>query len=346
MNMIQRLKGNESGAALMIVLFIVVLVSIVGTAMLSTTTYGLQNVVKTTKEQEEFYRAEGAIEIVLSEMSNYKNSSTGNSGPFAYLKDMTNNTKSYQIGGKSVQVKVTTNPTNISSITPNSNMQTVKVNLQASYANANQSKIVRNIEFDVNVSADALTKTTTAYGYVSPGHFIEKDQFKEGLRMSIASIDYNKVIADLGINWNSYNASLGPNDIKKGDIYTFPMGITKFSQISINGGGETIIIPKGAIVYVKDLTIGGSGNAVTQLVIEGVLIAESITHNGNSVVTVNSGLIAKNYNGTSHFEVNGKGEGMECSDIKNVCSILNGTASSDKYSSSLESDTINFSTNR
>lgn len=344
--MIQRYKSNESGAALMIVLFIVVLVSIVGTAMLSTTTYGLQNVVKTTKEQEEFYRAEGAIEIVLSEMSNYKNASTGSSGPFAYLKDMTNHTKSFQIGGRNVQVEVTTNPTNISSITPNSNVQTVKVILEASYSNSNQSKIVRNMEFDVNVSADALAKTKTAYGYVSPGHFIDKDQFADGLRTYIESIDYNKVITELGINWSSYTDTIGSNDIKNGDVYTFPKGITKFSEISINGGGETIIIPKGAIVYVEDISIGGSGNAVTQLIIEGALIAKSITHSGNSVVTVNSGLIAENYNGTSHFEVNGKGEGMECSDIKNVCSIINGTASSDKYTSSLDSSTINFSTNR
>ncbi|MCM3603019.1 hypothetical protein M3175_19965 [Robertmurraya korlensis] len=344
--MIQRWKGNESGAALMIVLFIVVLVSIVGTAMLSTTTYGLQNVVKTKKEQEEFYRAEGAIEIVLSEMSNYKNTSTGNSGPFAYLKDITNNTKTYRIGEKDVQVKITTDPVSISSITPNSSTKTIKVSLQANYVDSNQTNITRKMDFDVKVNADPLTKTKTAYGYVAPGHFDDKNQFKPGLRSSINAVDYQKVITDLGINWSNYTNSLGPNEIKNGDTYIFPAGITTLSSMSINGGNEIVKIPKGSIVYVQSISIGGSGNATSQLIIEGALITESITHDGNSVVIVNSGIIAKNYNGTANFVVDGKGEGIECSDIKGACSIINGTTASNTYKSTIDSSSINFSTNR
>lgn len=344
--MIQRYKSNESGAALMIVLFIVVLVSIVGTAMLSTTTYGLQNVVKTKKEQEEFYRAEGAIEIVLAEMASYKNPTTGSSGPFAYLQDITNDTKSYLIGGKDVQVTIKTEPLNINTVTPDSSIKTVKVTLEANYSDDIQTKITRNLKFDVKVSADALSKTKTAYGYVAPGHFEEKNQFKPGLRSSIIDVDYQKVITELGINWSSYTNSLGPNEIKNGDTYIFPAGITKLSSISINGGNEIIKIPKGSVVYVQSISIGGSGNAVSQLIIDGALITESITHSGNSVVTVNSGIIAKNYNGTANYVVDGKGEGIECSDIQNACSIINGITTANTYQSTLDSSTLNFSTNR
>jgi hypothetical protein len=344
--MTQRIKGNESGVALMIVLFIVVLVSVVGTAMLSTTTYGLQNVVKIKKEQEEFYRAEGAIEIVLTEMANYKNSNTGSSGPFAYLKDMTNSTKIYPIGEKNVQVQITTDPVNLSSIMPDSSAKTVKLKLEANYVDTNQTVITRKINFDVKVTADALTKTKTAYGYVAPGHFEEKNQFKPGLRTSINAIDYQKVITELGINWASYTNSLGPNEIKNGDTYIFPAGITTLSSIAINGGNEIIKIPKGSIVYVQSISIGGSGNALSQLIIDGALITESITHNGNSIVTVNSGIIAKTYNGTANYEVDGEGKGIECTDIKNACSIINGTTTSNTYQSTLDSSTIKFSTNR
>jgi hypothetical protein len=330
----------------MIVLFVVVLVSIVGTAMLSSTTYGLQNVVKTTKEQEEFYRAEGALEIVLTEMANYKNASTGNSGPFAYLKDLTNNTKTYQIGGKNVLVKIKTNR-DISKITPSSSKETITVTLEANYEQANQTKLTRSMTFDVKVSSDSLTRTTSAYGYVTPGHFIDKEQFDEGLKAKIIDIDYNQIINALGIKWNEYTNSIDKQDIDKNEIYTFPKGITKLSEINLSGAGVTIVIPKGAIVYAKTVSISGSGNADSQFTIDGALIAETINHKGNSVMTLNSGLIAKTYNGTSNrFVVNGRGEGIECSDLPSVCSIINRSVTNSKYTSNLESTTIKFSTNR
>ena len=54
---------------LILILFVVVFLSIVGTTLLNTTTYNLKTVVKNKSEQEEFYRAEGALEVVLTEMS-------------------------------------------------------------------------------------------------------------------------------------------------------------------------------------------------------------------------------------------------------------------------------------
>ena len=63
--------SNQRGAALILILFVVVFLSIVGTTLLNTTTYNLKTVVKNKSEQEEFYRAEGALEVVLTEMAHY-----------------------------------------------------------------------------------------------------------------------------------------------------------------------------------------------------------------------------------------------------------------------------------
>lgn len=343
--MIQRIKKNQSGAALMIVLILVVLVSIVGTAMLSTTTYGLQNVVKTTKEQEEFYRAEGALEIVLAEMASYKDPDTGDSGPYAYLKKMTVDTKIYPIGEEDIQVKI---------VKKEINTKKINVNIEARYANENQSKLSRVLNFDVDVNYNPLPRTKTAYGYVEEGHYKDKGQFKEGIMDNIIKINYDDIIEKLKINWGNYTGVINNQSLKADGTYTFPTNatyppgkITTLKEINITGSGNKVIIPQGAIVYVQTVTIGGNGNDDTQLLVEGALIAETISHKGNSVLTLNSGLIAKEFNGVSNqYTVKGNGDGIDCNLLPEVCVAINGSETTDKFISTPNSSSINFSTNR
>lgn len=79
---------NENGSALLYILFLIALVSIVGSVMLTTVTQGQRNVVKSEGELTHFYKAEGAIEIIIEdliankgnewgELESYINSSTG-----------------------------------------------------------------------------------------------------------------------------------------------------------------------------------------------------------------------------------------------------------------------------
>ena len=56
---------SQSGAALILVLFVVLFLSIVGTAILNATTYSMKSVVKNESEEAEFYRLEGALDLVL-----------------------------------------------------------------------------------------------------------------------------------------------------------------------------------------------------------------------------------------------------------------------------------------
>ena len=79
---------SQSGAALILVLFAVLFLSITGAVLLNATTYSLQSNEKNEEIQEEFYLSEGALEIeinkLVNEMSNYKNSD-GEEGPYFYL---------------------------------------------------------------------------------------------------------------------------------------------------------------------------------------------------------------------------------------------------------------------
>ncbi|AYA78266.1 hypothetical protein DOE78_24265 [Bacillus sp. Y1] len=340
--MIQRCKGNESGAALMIVLFIVVLVSIVGTAMLSTTTYGLQNVVKTKKEQEEFYRAEGAIEIVLSEMSNYKNASTGNSGPYAYLKEVTG-TRSYNIGGKDVRVDILL-PSNFSTLTPSATTKSVSVTLEARYKD--NSVLIRKVALNIDYSANPLTETKNAYNIYNYDAFLgaNKGTYDRTKFGPITILNYDTIVSSLA-SGNTID-SIDKHDLERDMDYTFPSGVTRIQTIRLSGKNTKIIIPNDAIVYVKEMDLKGSGQN-TQIVVNGVLIVDELHHGGSSILQVNSGIIVRNAHADSNaFEITGEGKGISCSLLEVACQQINGTQTKDQYTSIIQPSSLNFSTNR
>lgn len=345
--MFQRFIKNQSGAALMIVLFVVVLVSIVGTAMLSSTTYGLQNVVKTTKEQEEFYRAEGALEIVLTEMANYENSSTGNNGPYGYLKELNSNTKSYKIGDKDLKVKVSSKEINSSRI---------EVTLESHYEETNRSNLSRIMKFQIDIKTEELAGTDKVYNYEVPQGNIEKRiPTNIGLPVSnkLKSTTYDTIIREIYNNTNQDNytfKSVNNIDLQgNGNNYTFQVNptnkeITKINLIKISGQGITVKIPAGVIVHADLVDLNGMGNN-SQLIIEGVLITNRIEHGGNSRIKILSGLIAKTaWANSNSFTVDTTGaKGIDCTLIPTACRYINGERESE---STIDSSSIIFSTTR
>lgn len=340
--MIRRFRENESGAALMIVLFLVVLVSIVGTAMLSTTTYGLQNVVKTTKEQEEFYRAEGAIEIVLSEMANYKNASTGSSGPFAYLKDV-GGTHSYNIGGQEVTVDIIL-PNNFSSLKPDETTKNINVILEAGYKD--NSVLIRKVSLNIDYSANPLTETKNAYNLYNYHSFLgaDKGTYDKTKFGPITILNYDTIVSSLA-SGNTINP-IDKHDLDSEVEYVFPSGVTRIETIRLSGKNTKIVIPNDAIVYVKEIDLKGSGQN-TQIVVNGALIVDELFHGGSSILQVNSGLIVRNaYADSNAFVINGEAKGISCSLLPVACQQINGTQTKDQYTSNIQSSSINFSTER
>ena len=345
--MFQRFVKNQSGAALMIVLFVVVLVSIVGTAMLSSTTYGLQNVVKTTKEQEEFYRAEGALEIVITEMANYENSITGNNGPYGFLTELTSSTRSYKIGDKDLKVKVSSKEIN-----PNR----LEVTLESQYADINQSHLNRMVEFQIDITTKELARTDKIYNYEIPQGNIEKripNNIGLPVTNKLKSTTYDTIISEIYNNKNQDNYSFRTvNNVDlqgNGNNYTFQVNptrkeITKINLIKISGQGVTVKIPAGAIVHADLVDLRGMGNN-SQLILEGVLMTNRIEHGGNSRIKLLSGLIAKTaWANSNSFTVDStEAKGIDCTLIPTACRYINGER---EYHSTIDSSSIKFSTTR
>jgi hypothetical protein len=98
---------RQNGSALIYVLFILVFVGIVATAMLTTVTYGQRNIVKNEQVQSQFYRAEGAFEIILAVMESYEDPDVpAENGPYFYIKNVIAPSKTYEytIGGQKVGI--------------------------------------------------------------------------------------------------------------------------------------------------------------------------------------------------------------------------------------------------
>jgi hypothetical protein len=298
------IKRNQSGAALMIVLFLVVLVSIVGTTMLSTTTYGLQKVVKTTKEQEEFYRSEGALEIVFHEMANYQD------GPYQFLKG--NKLKTYEIGEEVLHVEIETVP-EINTI-PSTYDDPIKVEFKAKYAE--DSNISRTMTIDLNLVTNNPLPIA-AYSYVTEeiNKDITDDQFKISPK-EIKREDYNKILSAYDVIWEKVQT---PFTIDTKNGYTFPNGqILKFSSLSLSGN-EMVTIPPNTIVFVRNLILSGTQHEA-QLTVQGALIVETFDHRGNSKLNVESGIIANTIKGKSEaFVVDGDAKGISCDLLKKAC---------------------------
>lgn len=62
------INRNENGSALLYILFLIALIAIVGSVMLTTVTQGQRNVVKGEGELTHFYKAEGALELIIEDL--------------------------------------------------------------------------------------------------------------------------------------------------------------------------------------------------------------------------------------------------------------------------------------
>ncbi|MGS2777290.1 hypothetical protein ACVBAX_07920 [Robertmurraya sp. GLU-23] len=354
--MFDNLRRNQSGAALMIVLILVVIVSIVGTSMLATTTYGLKNIVKTTKEQEEFYRAEGAIEIVLNEMANYQGKE-GN-GPLAYLQEKSN-VANYSIGEKNVEVSLSTNidPDNVKS------GDTIELTLGAKYTNEQESQLSRVVKVDITVDNKMDSPFKQPYNFVDDddlNYKYDKDsehQIKIPMQETELKI-YEDVLIDYGVVW--------PETDKKGNKTSYSIEEMKeiiedqsdpsktetliFDTLDMSGNSDpTITIPENKRVFIKNVILRGSANK-DQIVIKGALIVDILDFNGNSIINVHSGIVINEVAGQSkRFKVYSEldeATGISCELMKVTCERLILEEGGKSLASSMKKESISFSTIR
>lgn len=304
---------NQGGAALLLVLFVILFLSIVGTTLLTATTYSMKTIVKNVEEQEEFYRAEGAIEIYLNElvkeMNNYSNSYLNTEGevveekgPYFYLlREHSLNPslgyEEYTIGEKTLVVNGsiigTLQDPNHPSFNPDK-VSPVSVRIEAAYKN--NSSIKRIAELTIDASAQKITKPTPDVPEIDPFP-VEPILGYDFTIPSDVNKQYEPIVGRLNEEFEDVIKFYGfENSIGSGTLridYPFSEE-TKyhFENIEITKGSK-LTIPAGHIVFVDSAHFTGEGNkGETTLQVDGILLFNDLQINGNMDFQINGVIVA------------------------------------------------------
>ena len=338
---------DQNGAALLLILFTVVFIGIVGTVMLQNTTYSLKTVSNNKQEQKEFYRAEGALEIFLTEMNDFVNED-GNKGPYFYLLKGENPNNPYMIGSEEIKVTVrhTSKLNRIlkpSELLPGDSY-TVNVELKAEKKDGSDSRVKRILKFDTTLEIPAggtENISNNAVNYITDSKKASTYEIPISKKKQLSNTVYNQILSSLGIDWSKFNSYPVINS-----SYTFPSGISKIKSISISGKNEQIYIPNNSIVIVDSFSVTGKGNSEYSAKVDGVLIARDLFINGNGKFVINSGIITNSISGPSAAsKIAGKANGIDCSLLPIACNVpTSGGGSVGSYTT--YSNNIDFSKNR
>ncbi|WP_338470408.1 hypothetical protein R4Z10_16620 [Niallia sp. XMNu-256] len=322
---ISKYVKSQSGAALILVLFAVLFLSITGAVLLNTTTYSLESIEKNKEIQKEFYLAEGALEIeinsLIDEMNKYKNSD-GEEGPYFFLlREFTQTPeyieenyieKQYKIAETSVLIKETINGKLYDPLELEFNPEKVvpiSLTLEASYLDTKASNIKRIAEIKVNAISQITTVPITTTPPSTAGKAlnfnIKSNKMKEETIIKIPDEKRNQISA------SDFFAVVEEIQQKPSSIVTLNV-----ENLKVNGN-RSLHVPKGQIYYIKNLTFNGTPN----LLVEGVLVVENFSFNGNSNMEIDTGIIVKNLDGNASAAITIKGEanGIPCSLISTIC---------------------------
>lgn len=332
MNMKKYLE-SQSGAALILVLFVVLFLSITGALLLNVTTYSQKSIVNNVDEEQEFYLAEGALDLALHKIKEYEG------GPFLYLASpSTNKDLFFSIND--------TNDTKVSIMNiVNKDSETSAI-LSASYSESSKSNLTRELNILVESGAKLLrnpiiyfNKTYGSGGAskheTRPEHIgeiqIDEDTYNgifdafqtDGLT-NIGDKSLNKdeqliigkvvededeiIIIDEKMKYNNLN------DGKDALIHVKSGSYLEFDRLNMKNG-STLKIEKGAIVVGNIIDIN---SAKANIIIDGVLVVDKLEGHTQLDITINSSLIAKEYIVNNHLNIDGTGSGINLNDYKDV----------------------------
>ncbi|WP_157800881.1 hypothetical protein [Bacillus solitudinis] len=337
---------SQRGAALILVLFIVVFIAIAGTMMLNSTIYSQKTILANEEVQGEFYRAEGALDLVLEEMNQYEGDfiewrdangevfydSKGEpiliqqTGPFFYLEDNVT-PSSIEIGSEIIKVKMDAELVN-----PNQYIATITAN----YLNKDSS-INRVLELDVSKLETPKIEYSGGNGAL------------EGPIQYVSSFNHNgsTVHDELDVENTTVNMTNSTFQSIKNHLNTpvthdklfnitesheFPAGRHYPNSINYSGNENQIDIKPGAVVFAKNVNLTGGGNS-SYFKVDGILVVDDLNVSGNipiiingalivmnhvnitggADITINSGIIANNFATTGANRFGGMAKGINCS---------------------------------
>ncbi|MDT8859512.1 hypothetical protein N0O92_04645 [Alkalihalobacillus sp. MEB130] len=327
MNM-KTLLSSQYGGALVTVLVVIVLFSIAAPMLVKVTVHSKNSIETNVETQEEFYRAEGALRLVLHEMESYRGNhvdlldgngnvvkdGAGNEiqiqqvGPYFYLQDGVI-PSSKVIGERTVKVDIT--KIEIDS-------ETYKATLKANYADG-PSIVARELTVTVKKEQRPIIEQSGQFlsGPIRYTSSFEYGQNSRHTHDELNVFENNKVLSTIKLdeilqylNYTPTNAWNYNQNLKISSSHTFSQG--RHYPISIGGTGNstgTVRVPSNSIVFAKKVEYGGVGNNEDTLIIDGILIAEDFSLAGNPRVEVNGALIvldqfSRTGGGNNDFVVN------------------------------------------
>lgn len=332
----KRYLRSQSGAALILVLFLVLFLSIVGTVLLNATTYSQKSIHMNSKVESEFYKAEGALDLALYTIQNHP------TGMYKYLTTPSTEDKELFFSieeANDMKVRIE----NINSKAGNSS---VSATLTASLADSTKSKLDRKIDIFVE-EPGAILKNPIIYWkkkfvnggserkYEIPSHFGEtvvsediynriynafhtnKSQNRGNLtlthsdQLTVGTIGIDGQVIDEYVKYGNLNIS--SNIKNNGGIYVKSGSYLEFNELDMKNGGK-LVIEEGAIVVGNSATFSAAHG---QIIIKGVFIVNDFTTHSHSSLIVDSAIIARNYNIKS-LTVTGLGKGIDLRDFPRI----------------------------
>jgi len=307
--MINKYMQSQSGAALILILFVVLFLSIVGTVLLNTTTYSQKSIVNNFALEKEFYLAEGALDIVLNDI--YNNPALYNE---LKMMDLTSYREMFESTPGNYK-KIGSTPMSVKLKKISENTDSLTVELTAGYANNGKKDRVLEVEI-LNPIGDVSSHTIFYSGGVDPLKFPSTNGKKT--HALILGVETADVIYYENIYQNFYNyfiterkggnpkkldfskkvenkALIIPENSTEGSVFIFDDDIST-SNVDITITANTIVffdgklsqngqanfnIEKGAILLVNNLVVVNGNNAINN--VDGALVVNSFSASSNGL---------------------------------------------------------------
>lgn len=326
-----KIVKNENGAALLLTLFLIAFVAIIGASLLNTTLYGKKSNVVALADQQEFYRLEGAIDLLLYEMRSFYREDgilmyddgvnppfpvtdandnpipVVKAGPYYYIEMGQPLTLTYQIDGELVQVEITNVVSNNGSGT-----KQYSFSIRSKYDDAQ--KFEREISLSATVPDQdrfiEIDPPPTPSGPSEPG--IPSFPGIVGQRIishnpptlggnSTSSATYQPHVSrtQTGVSFQSFINFYGLDISQATGSWdaTTPQSVTPirlFNTIHTSGANTNAAIPYGFLTYANSVVLDGCGGDGS-INIGGVLMAKSFIVKGNCTVRLSGGIIAETF---------------------------------------------------
>ncbi|MCT8137494.1 hypothetical protein H1D32_06905 [Anaerobacillus sp. CMMVII] len=326
--MINKYIQSQTGGSLILVLFIMLFLSIIGTMLLNQTFYSQQTITKNAVVQAEFYKAEGAIDLMIDEMNNFVENppvqfleyadgtpvlDNNNeripivrSGPFYYLYYGEPRVREFTIGGDTIEVAIV----DIVSEGLSDERKKYDYTLVASLKSSPEVNVTREVTMTTVVEDKTgiiriIKEGDEEFIYPTfPGNLGERINYLVSRNLANNTPNWeqnskkpNDPTVTLADFLTFYGLKSIPNNLPNYPnnplVYNPEGTIRLYNELTGSGGNLNLVIKPGNLTYANKVEFTGCGNSTVE--ISGVLIANEVIFQGSCNYKISGGIIANQF---------------------------------------------------